>query len=132
MLNNNIKILVAEDNAINQKLIGHILQRLGYEAGMASTGVKVLEALRSQRYDIVLMDVHMPEMDGIEASGIIQKEFDTDAKPVIIAVTANSSEQDRQWCLDAGMDDFISKPFKSEMIGEKLKYWADVIASRGM
>lgn len=103
-------ILLAEDNAVNQKLALLMLERLGYHAGVASSGNEVLEALRRQEYDVVLMDVQMPEMDGLEATRRIRQEFPYKAQPRIIAMTANAMKEDRLACLAAGMDDYLSKP----------------------
>ncbi|MBF0231514.1 MAG: response regulator [Desulfamplus sp.] len=106
----NLHILVAEDNQINQLLATSLLEEMGGIADLASNGLEALDALHRQHYDLVLMDVQMPEMDGFEATKRIIEEFAPDQRPVIIAVTANAMAEDRQRCLDAGMDDYISKP----------------------
>ncbi|HEX8855045.1 MAG TPA: response regulator, partial [Thermoleophilaceae bacterium] len=105
-----LRVLVAEDNAVNQQLALKLLGRLGYVAEVAANGVEALEALRRQPFDVVLMDVEMPEMDGLEASRRIHQEWPGDERPRIIAMTANAMEGDRETCLAAGMDDYISKP----------------------
>ncbi len=111
----NLRILLAEDNIVNQKVALRTLERLGYRsADLAANGLEVIEALRRQPYDVVLMDVQMPEMDGLEATQVIRKEFPKDQQPRIIAVTANAMAGDRDECISAGMDDYISKPFKVE------------------
>jgi signal transduction histidine kinase/CheY-like chemotaxis protein/HPt (histidine-containing phosphotransfer) domain-containing protein len=107
-----LHILLAEDNAVNQKLALLMLERLGYRAGVASSGSEVLEALQRQHYDVVLMDVQMPDMDGLEATRRIRADFPAETQPRIIAMTANAMREDRAICLAAGMDDYISKPIQ--------------------
>ncbi|MBD3880357.1 response regulator [Phormidium tenue FACHB-886] len=105
-----LRILLAEDHLVNQKMALLILQRLGYRADVASNGIEVLGALRRQPYDLVLMDVQMPEMDGLSATRRICQEWQV--RPRIVAMTANAMQGDRQRCLDAGMDDYITKPIR--------------------
>jgi signal transduction histidine kinase/CheY-like chemotaxis protein/ligand-binding sensor domain-containing protein/HPt (histidine-containing phosphotransfer) domain-containing protein len=105
-----LRILVAEDNVVNQKVALLLLQRLGYEADVAADGEETLAALRRQRYDVILMDVQMPGMDGLEAARRIREEWPAEVRPRIIAVTANALHEDRETCLSAGMDDYLSKP----------------------
>jgi signal transduction histidine kinase/CheY-like chemotaxis protein/ligand-binding sensor domain-containing protein len=105
-----LRILVAEDNVVNQKVALLLLQRLGYAADVAADGEETLDALRRQRYDVILMDVQMPGMDGLEAARRIRKERPAGEHPWIIAVTANALREDREACLAAGMDDYLSKP----------------------
>lgn len=110
-----LKILLAEDNIINQKVALLILKKLGYDAEVASNGVEVLKFLRQHKYDIILMDVQMPEMDGLTATRHILKEYpSTNQRPWIVAMTANAMVGDREICLDAGMDDYLSKPIRKE------------------
>ncbi|NJK54271.1 MAG: response regulator, partial [Leptolyngbyaceae cyanobacterium SU_3_3] len=111
-----LRILLAEDNVVNQKVALHLLQRLGYRADVAGNGLEVLEALRRQSYDVVLMDVQMPEMDGLITTRRIHQEWQPALRPYIIAMTANAMQGDRQLCLDIGMDDYLSKPIRIESL----------------
>lgn len=106
-------LLLAEDNTVNQKVALSMLRKLGYRADVAADGGEVLEALERQHYDVILMDVQMPEMDGLAATrAIIQRWPDPEARPRIIALTANAMVGDREACLAAGMNDYVSKPIK--------------------
>ena len=108
-----LAILVAEDNPVNQRVAMLMLQRLGYRADVAANGREALEAVARQRYDLVLMDVQMPEMDGLQAAREIRARFADDVRPRIVAMTANASTSDRDDCFAAGMDDFLTKPVRS-------------------
>jgi len=115
-----LRILVAEDNAVNQKLALRILQQMGYRADLASNGIEAIESVERQAYDVVLMDVQMPEMDGLEASRRITAQWPPDGRPRIVAMTANAMAGDREMCLAAGMDDYITKPIRVEQLVEAL------------
>ncbi|VVB71640.1 Methanogenesis regulatory histidine kinase FilI [uncultured archaeon] len=108
----NLSILLAEDNAVNQKVTLRMLDKLGFRADVVANGIEALRALDHQTYDVVLMDVMMPEMDGLEATRAIRKKWPQG--PRIIAMTASALEGDREMCIDAGMDGYISKPTKME------------------
>jgi CheY-like chemotaxis protein len=109
-----LRILLAEDNATNQKLALRLLARMGYQADVAANGLEVLEALDRQIYDVVLMDVQMPELDGLEATRRLRRGFPKARQPHVIAMTANAMQGDREMCLAAGMDDYVGKPIRVE------------------
>jgi len=115
-----LSILLAEDNVVNQKLALRILQRLGYRADVAANGLEVLDALKRQPYDVVLMDVQMPEMDGLEATRQIRRST-SGPQPRIIAMTANVMKEDQDACFAAGMDDYVSKPIQVEALVSALR-----------
>jgi signal transduction histidine kinase/DNA-binding response OmpR family regulator len=115
-----LRILLAEDNAVNQKLAMRILQQMGYRADLASNGIEAVESVERQPYDVVLMDVQMPEMDGLEASRRITQRWPTAARPRIVAMTANAMQGDRELCLEAGMDDYLTKPIRVEQLIQAL------------
>ena len=115
-----LRILLAEDNVVNQKLALRILTQMGYRADLASNGVEAVESLVRQTYDVVLMDVQMPEMDGLEASRRINAQWPTTKRPRIVAMTANAMQGDREMCLAAGMDDYITKPIRVDQLVEAL------------
>jgi CheY-like chemotaxis protein len=109
-----LRILLAEDNPTNQKLAVIILGRLGYRADLAANGLEAWQALERQPYDVVLMDMQMPELDGLEATRRIRQELPALRQPHIIAMTANAMQGDREACLAAGMNDYVSKPIRIE------------------
>lgn len=116
-----LRILLAEDIPVNQKLALRILKRLGYEADLATNGVEVLDALGRQFYDVVFMDVQMPKMDGLEATRRIRRELPGDRHPWIIALTANTTISDRDACLAVGMNDYLSKPIDMVALERSLR-----------
>jgi CheY-like chemotaxis protein len=117
-----MRILVAEDNKINQQLALIILNKLGYQPDIAENGQEVLDKMHAVSYDTILMDVQMPEMDGLEASRIIRQKMGS--QPVIIALTANAMQEDQDICMQSGMDDYLSKPIRVEQLMRMLEKWA--------
>jgi len=116
------RILLAEDNVVNQKLALRFLQQMGYRADLASNGIEAIECIARQPYDVVLMDVQMPEMDGLEASRRITERYKPHERPRIVAMTANAMRGDREACLAAGMDDYVTKPIRIEALVEALTH----------
>ncbi|MCB0192050.1 MAG: response regulator [Anaerolineae bacterium] len=113
-----LKILLAEDNAVNQKVAIMTLKRLGYRIDVVADGVEVIAALRRQKYDLILMDIQMPEMDGLEATRQIRYEWPNEEQPYIVAMTANALQGNREEYIKIGMDDYVSKPIKiEELVG---------------
>jgi two-component system sensor histidine kinase/response regulator len=119
-----MKILVAEDNKINMHLIVHLLKKLGYDPDTAENGLTAVEAVNAKSYDIILMDMQMPEMDGLEATRQIRDS--RNLQPIIIALTANALFGDRDECINAGMDDYMSKPIQIEVLIDLLEKWSPV------
>ncbi|MEM7333167.1 MAG: response regulator [Chloroflexota bacterium] len=115
-----LTILLAEDNLINQKVALRTLERLGYQVDVAFNGQEAVNRVKDKMYDLILMDVHMPEMDGLKATQIIKTQLNLDAPPIIAALTAGVLQTDRELCLNAGMDIFLSKPFKIEDLANVL------------
>jgi CheY-like chemotaxis protein/HPt (histidine-containing phosphotransfer) domain-containing protein len=116
-----LQILLAEDNSMNQKVALRLLERLGYGADVVSNGLEALEAVERQPYDVVLMDVQMPELDGLDASRQICERRPPSSRPRIIAMTANAMPEDREACLAAGMDDYLAKPIRADELAEALR-----------
>ncbi|HUP34776.1 MAG TPA: GAF domain-containing protein [Candidatus Limnocylindria bacterium] len=113
-----LRILLAEDNVVNQKLALRLLGQMGYRADLAANGLEAVEAVARQTYDVVLMDVQMPEMDGLEASREIIRRWPAERRPRIVAMTANAMQEDRDLCAAAGMDDYVAKPIRvEELVG---------------
>jgi len=122
-----MRILLAEDNIINQKVATRILSQMGYRPDVVQDGNEVLEALERAKYDVILMDVQMPNMDGLEATREIRKRYSGPKRPWIIAMTANAMDTDRQNCFDAGMDGYLSKPVRIEALETELVRSSDNI-----
>jgi PAS domain S-box-containing protein len=116
-----LKILVVEDNTTNQKVALLMLEKLSYFADIANNGKEAISALQRQSYDVLLMDISMPEMDGITATLLIREEWKNSAQPWIIAMTANATHSDRQKCLESGMNDYLSKPVRESQLIQALK-----------
>jgi CheY-like chemotaxis protein len=110
------QVLVVEDNAVNQKVLLRILQRLGYSAALAGDGAVAVEQAQRAEYSLIFMDVQMPVMDGLEATRRIRALQQQERRPYIIAMTAAATQEDRVHCLEAGMDDFVTKPASLERI----------------
>ena len=117
-------ILLVEDNMINQKLIINIFKLLGYKTDIAANGIEALEALKRKNYNLIFMDIQMPLMNGYEATRIIVEHRKED-RPLIIAMTANAMAGDREKCLETGMDDYISKPMKIEVLVHVIQFWGE-------
>ncbi|MDZ8263182.1 MAG: ATP-binding protein [Nostoc sp. ChiQUE01b] len=126
-----LRILLTEDNLVNQKIALNQLKSLGYSADIANNGKEALQLLEKIPYDLILMDCQMPVLDGLETTKQIHRwqesSFASGRRPVVIAMTANAMKQDKQMCLDAGMDDYLSKPVIKEKLAATLEYWGNVI-----
>ncbi|MEM7798986.1 MAG: ATP-binding protein, partial [Chloroflexota bacterium] len=116
-----LRILLAEDNVVNQKVASGMLKRLGYHADIAGNGLEAIDALSRQRYDVVLMDVQMPEMDGVAATKVIRERWRSEEQPYVIAMTAYAMQGDREKFTAEGMDAYISKPVRLEFLIEALE-----------
>jgi CheY-like chemotaxis protein len=114
-----LRILLAEDNQVNQKLALRLLEQMGYRADVASNGLEAVESVKRQPYDVILMDVQMPEMDGLDATRTIRK-LDI-RQPYIVAMTANAMQGDREMCLAAGMEFYVTKPIRVPELVAALK-----------
>jgi CheY-like chemotaxis protein len=119
-----LDILIAEDNLVNQTVIKSILKKLGYDPVVVANGQESITALTQRSYDLVLMDMNMPVMGGIDATKFIRESFDV--QPVIVALTANSIEGDEQQCLDAGMNDYLTKPINIDALSRILAHYGTV------
>ncbi len=120
-----LSILLAEDNLVNQKVALRVLKHLGYQADVVENGKAVIEAIANKSYDLILMDIQMPEMDGLEATQYIRnQELECQLPPIaIVAVTANATHDDQDICRQAGMNDYISKPIQIEKLKNILQQY---------
>ncbi len=118
-----MRALLAEDNVVNQKVAEHQLERIGFQVDIVSNGKEAVEKADQTPYDVILMDVQMPEMDGLTATGLIRSNNRHPKQPTILAMTAHAMQGDRERCIDAGMDDYISKPVHSGELVDKLMMW---------
>ena len=122
-----IKILLVEDNNVNQMVATRMLQRIGYNADLASNGLEAVEAIENIAYDLVFMDISMPEMDGLTACSLIRANENLTKQPIIVAMTANAMHGDRENYLKVGMDDYISKPVNIEELKKIIEKWGEKI-----
>ena len=118
-----LKILIADDSRINQKVGVGFLEKLGYRSEVASNGLEVIQALDRQPFDIIFLDIQMPDMDGYEAARQIRERWSNEERPFIIAMTGNAMQGDREKCLAAGMDDYIAKPVRIDDLRTTLERW---------
>jgi CheY-like chemotaxis protein/HPt (histidine-containing phosphotransfer) domain-containing protein len=125
-----LRLLLADDNPINQKVGLAILHKLGYRADIANNGLEVLKTLEKKEYDVLFLDVQMPEMDGLEAARQICQRWPTEKRPRIIAMTGNALMGDREKCLQAGMDDYISKPVRIGELQSALQRWGPLTTGK--
>jgi CheY-like chemotaxis protein/HPt (histidine-containing phosphotransfer) domain-containing protein len=125
-----LRLLLADDNTINQKVGQRVLQKLGYCADLADNGLEVLRAMDQKTYDLIFLDVQMPEMDGLEAARRICQRWPRDKRPCLVAMTGNALVGDREKCLEAGMDDYISKPVRLEDLQTILEHWGQKRAKK--
>jgi CheY-like chemotaxis protein len=120
-----LRLLLADDNVVNQKVGSGLLKHFGYSVDVVANGAEVMAALETHVYDVIFLDVQMPEMDGYEAARRIRARWSADesARPRMVAMTSNAMQSDRDRCLEAGMDDYISKPFTVETLRDALERW---------
>jgi CheY-like chemotaxis protein len=114
------RVLLAEDDAVNREMTTQLLEKMGHEIRTVSTGAEALETAREEAYDVILMDVQMPEMDGLEATRRLRAEQPPDEQPYVVALTASVMEEDRRRCRQAGMDAFLSKPVQQDELARTL------------
>jgi signal transduction histidine kinase/CheY-like chemotaxis protein len=124
-----LRVLLVEDNHVNQRVAARILKRMGHEADLAADGVEAVAQVQARTYDVVLMDMQMPRMDGLEATRTIRALPSGTARIPIVAMTANAFSSDREACFASGMDDFISKPVNRDKLFDVLEYWSEDGAS---
>ena len=115
------RILLVEDNEMNRDMLSRRLQKRGYEVLLANDGREGVDSASSHLPDLILMDVQMPVMNGLEAAGIICGKYPRNKRPVIVALTANATEEDRKTCMAVGMDGYISKPITLEKLAESIR-----------
>lgn len=118
-----MRVLLAEDNVVNQTVAVHQLEKMGFQIDSVQNGRMAIELAEKNRYDVILMDIQMPEMDGLTATGLIRKTQHPEKPALILAMTAHAMQGDRERCIDAGMDDYISKPVRPQELMEKLMMW---------
>ena len=128
--NYQLRILLAEDNLVNQKVAVRTFEKMGYRIDVIANGQEAVQAVRNIRYDILFMDILMPEMDGYEATKLILDEQNEDTRPKIIAMTASTMQGDRKACLKAGMDDFVSKPIRIDELQKLIVKWGEKIQNQ--
>ncbi len=127
-----LDILIAEDNLVNQKLVTSILSKMGYKVRAVMNGREAYELVKTEHFDIILMDLQMPEMTGIEATVKIKQDISADRQPLIIALTANAMIEDKENCLNAGMVDYMSKPINLNILHNVLIKWGNYISKQRM
>ena len=125
-----LRIMVAEDNMINQTVIEGILEKMGFEIELADNGREAVDKLKDSGFDLIFMDIQMPELDGLSATQEIIDTYGNEKRPVIIAMTANAMAGVREQYLSAGMDDYISKPFKLEDLEKAISHWGQRILQK--
>lgn len=124
-----IKVLLVDDHPVNQKVASTMLRKLGYPYELAKNGEEAVAAAGSGEFHLILMDIQMPVMDGIEATRRIRADLPQEIQPIIVAVTANTTEGDRNACFDAGMNDFLSKPITKSAIEKSIEKWKGEVPS---
>ncbi|MEO0640071.1 MAG: response regulator, partial [Bacteroidota bacterium] len=122
-----LSILLAEDNAVNQKIAERLFLRLGYEIDLAENGQEVVDMALAKPYDIIFMDMQMPKKDGLAATREIRQQIPSDILP-IIAMTANAMAEDKAACLASGMNDYLAKPIKPQTLADMVQQWAQKVA----
>ncbi len=127
-----LKILVAEDNQINRKLVTSLLTKMGFRVDSVINGQEALEIVKKMDFDIVLMDIQMPEMSGIEATIKIREEVPAERQPLIIALTANVLAEDRETCIRSGMVDYMPKPVNFTLLQDMLIKWGNYLSTKKM
>jgi CheY-like chemotaxis protein len=125
-----LRVLLAEDNAVNQKLAVKLLERLAIVPSVVGNGLECVEAVANEGFDLVFMDVQMPEMDGLEATRAIRSRGGSTDAPYIVAMTANAMTGDRDICIEAGMNDYVSKPIRPEALAEAVARAREAIEAR--